>query len=124
MSRFYLLHVGRRFLPGIYLHFFHRGDQDRDLHNHPWQSSWSLIIWGGYEEERLVNGKVLTKRFTPGSVNSIKADDFHRVTLLNSAGCWSLFFAGDRMQEWGFYDRDLREYYPHSSYFIRNKNKQ
>lgn len=31
------------------LHMFHRGDEDRDLHDHPW-TFWSLILRGGYWE--------------------------------------------------------------------------
>jgi hypothetical protein len=31
------------------LHRFHRSDEDRDLHDHPW-TFWSLILLGGYYE--------------------------------------------------------------------------
>lgn len=36
---------GRR----VYLHYFHRGDQERALHDHPWAFT-SLVIWPGYYE--------------------------------------------------------------------------
>lgn len=84
---------------GIYVHFFHRGDKDRDPHNHPWDHSVAIVLAGGYVEER--NGEKRT--FAPGSINVIGKDDFHRVTLLDEkAGSWSLFVGGQRMQEWGF----------------------
>jgi hypothetical protein len=40
-------------LPGVFLHWFHRSDADRELHCHPWRWSLSLGLWGGYEEERI-----------------------------------------------------------------------
>ena len=33
----------------LYLHVFHRSDEDRELHDHPW-GFVSLILWGGYYE--------------------------------------------------------------------------
>lgn len=38
----------------IYLHRFHRGDDDAELHNHPWTFSVSFVLAGGYVEERRV----------------------------------------------------------------------
>lgn len=34
-----------------FLHFFHRGDEDRDLHDHPWAGRGLVLAWG-YREER------------------------------------------------------------------------
>lgn len=34
-----------------YLHFFHCGDKDRDLHDHPWSGRGVVLAWG-YREER------------------------------------------------------------------------
>jgi hypothetical protein len=84
---------------GVYVHFFHRGDKDRDPHNHPWDHSVSIVLAGGYTEER--DG--VHRTFKPGDINTIGKDDFHRVTLLDEkAGSWSLFIAGRRVQVWGF----------------------
>ena len=33
------------------LHIFHRSDEDRELHDHPW-AFFSLILWNGYVEVR------------------------------------------------------------------------
>ena len=35
-----------------YLHHFLRPDGDRELHNHPWTWAFSIVLWGGYTEER------------------------------------------------------------------------
>ncbi len=138
LLRFYIKRNGR--LPGVYLHHFYRGDADRDLHNHPWEISGSLILTGGYVEERLVarrdglearhNRKsIRTHKFeinphgivgivevTPGSINIIRANDFHRVDLLDGPA-WSLFVSGKKVQDWGFWERDTGTFIPHREYF-------
>lgn len=101
------------FLPTVFLHRFVRSDWDQELHNHPWDRSTSLILAGGYVEERMIpsdcgvdaRGWHIEKRvLTPGSVNRIGAEDFHRVDLLES-DCWTLFIVGKKVASWGFRDR-------------------
>lgn len=83
----------------VFIHHFHRGDNDRNQHNHPWETSVSLVLVGGYREER--GNTVRTIR--PWSLNVINKNDFHRVDLLEpSKGCWSIFVAGTNVQSWGF----------------------
>lgn len=121
LLRFYLKHSSSR-LPGLYLHHFYRGDQDRDLHNHPWNKSISFILTGGYVEERLPekekgkpNYRVTTRKVGPGSFNVIKADDFHRVDLIGRS-TWTLFTSGKKIKGWGFMLRDSGEYVDHETY--------
>ena len=83
----------------VFIHFFHRSDQDRDPHNHPWNRSLALILKGGYVEERAGRRKT----FRPGMINVIRRDDYHRVDLLDPKhGSWSLFVAGNNVGDWGF----------------------
>jgi hypothetical protein len=98
-------------LPGAMLHRFLRGDEDRELHNHPWKWAFSVILTGGYREERMVDGKITTYKVMPGSINIIKANDFHRVDLLQD-DCWTLFVTGPKAQSWGFLHRITREFTP------------
>jgi len=122
LSRFYLLHTRRDILPGIFLHYFHRGDNDRELHNHPWEKALSFILWGGYTEEYLDRDGNKQKRILkPGNINRIAQGHFHRVELLKD-GCWSLFIAGKRVQGWGFWDNEKWEYYPHTEFFARQRS--
>jgi hypothetical protein len=105
----------RSAIPGVYLHFFYRGDGDGELHNHPWSQAVSLVLTGGYFEERRVPGtdRIVHRKVTPGSVNFIAADDFHRVDLLDPAkGCWTLFVTSERVQQWGFWSPDTLQYLP------------
>jgi hypothetical protein len=106
-------------LPLVYVHRFVSSDMDVELHNHPWEAT-SLIVAGGYEEERRVGStqiewpwdgavaattggyKVVKKIVKPGSLNRLFCDTFHRVTLLEE-DCWTLIFVGKRVQSWGFW---------------------
>jgi hypothetical protein len=103
---------------GIYLHKFHRGDDDEALHNHPWVWSRSLVLVGGYVEERRIwlnppaFFQVERRIVRPPSWNKIDADDFHRVDLIEK-DCWSLFISGPKTgKSWGFWDRWTSQFWP------------
>ncbi len=97
----------------VYLHFFHRSDEDRELHNHPW-SGKSLILTGGYlEERRLEDDRIGYFTYAPGSVSILAPQTFHRVDLIQpETGCWTLFLTGAKEQSWGFWNRDSGVYTP------------
>ena len=100
---------------GIYLHKFHRGDDERELHNHPWRWAVSLILSGGYIEERR-HGRdyeyvVRVRRFRPGMINIIRSSDFHRVDLVGKEA-WSLFLVGPKFSSWGFWCRNTGRFWP------------
>lgn len=92
------------------LHRFHRPDADGDLHNHPWTFGLSLVLVGGYLEERLdlARGHGATMQRWVRGLNLLTWRDFHRVVELlgqNEDGTgevWTLFVTGERIQDWGF----------------------
>lgn len=88
----------------LYLHRFHRSDDELELHNHPWEWAVSLILHAGYSEERLVGGRVVRRDVKPWTLNFIGANTFHRIDLVRGE-CWTLFIAGPIVQSWGFLDR-------------------
>jgi hypothetical protein len=102
---------------GVYLHRFHRSDDDSALHNHPWRWARALILAGGYSEERRVapilgfGYEVARRTLRPGSWVRINAEDFHRVDLLQSDS-WSLFIAGPKFASWGFWEPTTGEFLP------------
>ncbi len=105
---------------GMFLHHFHRDDEARELHSHPWKWSVSLILSGGYREERLERGwpSVRERVFRPGNINVLTNDVFHRVELLDVfGGCWTLFVHGPKNKNWGFLDRDTREFTDWRAFF-------
>lgn len=102
----------------LHLHRFHRGDEDPEMHNHPWWGA-SLILVGGYREERLrADGAVLRFDRGPGSVNLIGLDVFHRVDLVRG-DCWTLFYSAPNAQPWGFVDRATRAFVPWREFIMR-----
>lgn len=121
--------AAKRFLswvPSVFVHEFKRGDSDAEYHNHPWFFSFSIIIAGGYVEERLklVEGqyKVVTRTLRPGMVNIIRNDDFHRVELLDGKTAWTLFVAGRRTGDsWGFLDVVSKEFLPWQEHVRRRE---
>lgn len=130
LLRVYLLPEGiRQDTIGLYLHYFLRGDTDKNPHNHPWDYSESTILTGGYTEyvmERqwpppLVQSFVKTT-YEPGSTNHIHNTTYHRVELLDpKRGCWTLFRAGKRLCEsngtdWGFFDLKTKQHVPWGMY--------
>lgn len=100
----------------VYLHKFHRGDEDLELHNHPWRWSVALVLSGGYREERRrgapeKGGWVFVREVRPPAINLIHHDTFHRVTLLEKTA-WSIFVAGPREKGWGFWNRSSGVFTP------------
>lgn len=126
LERYYILHGSDvSWLPGIYLHKFVSSDEDPELHNHPWKNSLSLILSGGYTEEQRVGGvdSIITEYnlFGPGSFNLVRGNDFHRIEL-DENPTWSLFFSGNRQQDWGFWDKETGEYLQWEEHIKRKRN--
>jgi hypothetical protein len=97
--------MNRRSGPAVFLHRFVASDAAQSVHSHPWGWSLSLILVGGYTEERcLPNGSLTTQTYRPGDVNVLESDDKHRIDLLNGE-CWTLFLAGNFEKAWRFSPR-------------------
>src|SRR6202012_2888483 len=72
----------------VYLHNMLRDDDDRALHDHPWDNV-SLILAGGFVE--VTPGSVRHER-KPGSLTFRRAADAHRLEIRDrKRGSWSLF---------------------------------
>lgn len=81
----------------VYLHHICQDDHDRALHDHPWDNT-TLVLKGRYIE--------ITPRLSllrdAGDVVHRRAEDLHRIVLLNGEEAWSLFITGPKRREWGF----------------------
>lgn len=101
----------RDLLPSIRLHRIVRKDQDRHLHNRPWNAR-TLILAGGYEEIR--KDDFSEEEINPGGafgvINTMNAgqtaiirhDDFHRIDRVHAGGCWTMFITWKYHHSWGF----------------------
>jgi len=120
---FYASHIGsegsvymRRFifllpfgLGTIRLHNIMRSDDDRHLHDHPFDFV-SFLLTGGYLETLPVysdDGRLLDPQHTSTrktwprfSIIRKRAEDLHALTLERPV--WTLVFAGPKRRDWGF----------------------
>jgi hypothetical protein len=88
--------------PAIFLHHFVASDDADQVHSHPWGWSASLILAGGYREERCgPDNTIVAREYRPGDVNVLEADARHRIDLL-AEDCWTVFLAGEYAQPWAF----------------------
>jgi len=121
LIRYYLFLKNRKHFPfNITLHKVLVSDEPT-LHDHPWGYA-TLILKGGYWEwiplkskEGNVVGSTRVWR-GPGHFRIRNADDLHWLELEkdedgNEIPCWSLFFMGKKVKEWGFMDHVKYEGY-------------
>lgn len=109
LERYMIARWGRNGEHTIFLHRFLDSDSDQGVHDHPWDSK-SLILSGGYTEERLIkeniNGvpveRIILRDVKPLSFNKIEKDTFHRIILKDKVAPWTLFYHGPRVKSWGF----------------------
>lgn len=130
MDRFWLLRLGTdgkddRGNPAPWIalrvHHIRSSDEGRDFHDHPW-TFLSLILRGGYYEERPYEGPLLApkgvqlhscptgKEFTRSVYSAPRlllrrARQWHRLRLpteLEATGTWTLVLTLPRCQDWGF----------------------
>ena len=95
----------------VFINVMRKGDDA--LHDHPWNYV-SIILWGGYKETTIDKdtGKLITKRYGPGSIISRHHTAFHKLEILKSKSI-SLFFVSkikvkkDWCQSWVVNDKIL-----------------
>ncbi|MGH8082533.1 MAG: hypothetical protein ACREP7_18300 [Lysobacter sp.] len=131
MDRFWLLRIGRsgqdsqgNAMPWIALrvHHIRSSDEGRDFHDHPW-AFFSLILRGGYYEERPYTGPIIPPKPVDLRVEKTSGQEYtrsvyyaprllfrrarqwHRLRLpgeLAQCGTWTLVLTLPKSQEWGF----------------------
>lgn len=95
--------------PATYLHHFLHSDDDRALHDHPWDSVGILLSGEYLEHQADADGVVTTHRRPVGSVVPRAPGHTHRVELLLNPATgtplevWTLFLVGPRVRGWGFH---------------------
>ena len=96
MNRWFV--VPRNVTQNTYLHQILRSDDDRALHDHPWDNVSFLLI--GRYAEITPTGSYLREA---GSIVRRRATDSHRLELIDGEPCVSLFTTGPKLREWGFH---------------------
>lgn len=100
----------RALLPSVRLHRIMREDQDRHMHDHPWNAR-TFILRGWYWEVRphgiehalhpWGSDGVHIKR-SAGDTARLNFGEYHRITSVPAGGVWTLFITGKKRGTWGF----------------------
>lgn len=103
----------------LFIHRFIRGDEDRALHDHPW-NFLVIPIWRGYIEHSdrpfiMWNGqssewkrvKVVRRVYPILGARFRRATYRHRVQLIDGKCSWSLFVRFRKCRDWGFWNPDF-----------------
>jgi len=81
---------------GIMFHRIFRPDNQRDLHDHPW-NFLSLILLGSYVEDTVDGPR--ERRWW----NRKRAEDRHSIREVGRSPVWTLVFTGRKRRTWGFW---------------------
>ena len=81
----------------VYLHEIRKSDDDRALHDHPWENTSYLLI-GGYIEHT-PEGRFIR---SAGDIVQRPANALHRLEVVPGTSCISLFITGPKVRDWGF----------------------
>ncbi|WYW04082.1 cysteine dioxygenase [Pseudomonas phage vB_PpuP-BotAed] len=90
-----------RFPISVRVHHICLPDDARDLHDHPWNAR-TIILKGGYLEQRLEGSEMKFYERKPGDTATIKFGEYHTIESLQEGGAWTLFITGKYRGTWGF----------------------
>jgi hypothetical protein len=103
--------AGRRWgdwMPSVRLHKIMREDQDRHMHDHPWNAR-TFILRGWYREERerrVCGMSNWTPTYPvlrePGDTARLNFGEYHRIVQVSEGGVWTLFITWRKRGTWGF----------------------
>nr|WP_218182552.1 hypothetical protein [Pseudomonas sp. C6002] len=98
------------------IHHIMRHDEDRDLHDHPWNAR-TVILRGWYVEQRLIEGfdQELAALGYSGSAQAteyidrqagdtarLRHGEYHRIDQISPGGVYTLFITSKWRGDWGF----------------------
>ncbi len=83
----------------VRIHVIRKPDEDRHLHDHPWDAR-TFILRGWYLEER--HGHTFQRMRHPGFTGPIGVGLYHRITEVSRDGAVTLFITGRERGEWGY----------------------
>lgn len=81
----------------IWLHGIYAADEDKHLHNHPWDFK-SMVLKGSYIEETQ-HGFITQK---PLKFNSRNGNSFHKIHKLLTPVVYTIFFVTKQKRQWGY----------------------
>ncbi len=97
----YRWYVVKRERFALFIHRFVRSDEDRALHDHPWDFI-VIPIWRGYLEH---NDRGVTRVYPIIGTRFRRCTYRHRVELIEEKRAWSLFIRFRYTRTWGFWPK-------------------
>lgn len=91
---------GWGWLPSVRIHHIMREDQDRDLHDHPWNAR-TIVLRGDYTERRLGTGQTVFTRMR-GYTGRLLFGQYHQIVAVSDGGVWTCFITWKYRGVWGF----------------------
>ncbi|MCY1429331.1 hypothetical protein D9M71_452450 [compost metagenome] len=98
----------------IRIHHILRPDDDRDLHDHPWDAR-TVILRGWYAEQRLADEQLTSLLKAPsgaqvtefidrraGDTATLNHGEYHRIDQVSPGGVFTMFITSRWQGEWGF----------------------
>lgn len=79
------------------IHHIMRPDEDRDLHDHPWNAR-TIILRGWYIEQR----RIMWRRRSTGETARLLHGEYHRIDQVSPGGVITLFITSKWRGDWGF----------------------
>jgi len=118
LERYYVFLKDRSWFPfNVFVHKFLKSDPD-DLHDHPWPYM-TIILRGGYWE--YTKHSPVPQWKGAGQVRFGHSTDYHRIVLEPGVDCWTMFFPGPKVRDWGFLRG--RRWVQHEQYFKERQSK-
>lgn len=100
----------------IRLHKFHKGDDDRAFHDHPW---WFITIpFRPYLERTPASSDLVEVKAWRAHFRSAKHR--HIVHLLGGKPVWTFIVTGSKNSEWGFWEDE--KFTPHEAWLNQRDN--
>ena len=97
----------------IYLHKFHRSDDNSSLHDHPWNFI-TIPLWRGYNDCTYNGGMdkdgsptYNRKRMWPLTIHYRPATHIHFVELIDNKVAWTLIIRFKYIRWWGFWNKGM-----------------
>lgn len=93
----------RQLLPSARIHWIRRPDQDRHLHDHPWNAR-TIVLKNGYAERRqgelIWEDRRIVRRV--GDTARIRFGEYHAIDEVYGDGAWTIFITWKYQGTWGF----------------------
>lgn len=97
----------------IYLHKFHRSDDNSSLHDHPWNFI-TIPIWRGYNDctfnggrDKEGNPTFNRQRIYPFTIHYRPATHVHFVELIDNKIAWTIIVRFKYLRWWGFWNKGI-----------------